>query len=569
MSILAKNTVVANENLVGIAIYYSVLKDIKTANGMIKKEVLNIKDLLDYLSNFDISKIKKDQTKDILRKIRIRPVEIVKEDLIWESFIVANDDTYWRPYQIISDTSIEIQIECCNTLSADNTTCYATYDPNMIKKTFTIRRATGPQDIKLLLKLPQYSILEGTNETLDCNDITKTCTIKEVYHGTSYIMDDLAENAPYNYFGNWFTLGRDAYGNKGGESLAYMADQSNQNIMRSLLYEYKIKTPTKILYFNENNQIDYIFAHMMFFDCSVGSIDMTNRFKPVLLNADKTVKIPITDTDTDVNCFIFKDTNTIRQATDGMILKYNYTVKKNLLDITKEEPEFTIGYWSVIKSELTDDGDKGLAGKLCKYYNSKDNSVPLRLQISGWVVNNIFYLMACNPKEILENVGVYIKIFPNGVTGNPVVQEKLLKYFKLYLDKLIINPIRNEQINFEDYIFVPKDNYNIFRDKIKSMKQEYESFLKTKVSYNRRFKFLDFLFGRKYNDTFKIKNTLYDAYVNELSLKLNEPGDEIRLENHKKLTDPNIFLIGGSYYKKYLKYKSKYINLKNTFNLKN
>ena len=274
---------------VGFVFYENVLTDINmelTTASIAPKTILNIDNLMYYLSILDLKYIKKYETKQFLKKIRINPSDIIVEDLVWESFIVSgnlkiNNLQYWRPYNIISKTSDEITVECCETISSDKNTCYSNYDIRMIKKKFVIKK--NSTEI-LLLKFPIYSLKYDSNETLNCSDSTKMCKVKYVYHGTPYKMIESAEYAPYNYYGNWFTLGKDRNKNKGGESVAYMSDQSNLTVMTSFLYEYKLKKNINALYFKDNNEIDYLFAHMMYFDVSVGIVDPNDRIIKIILD---------------------------------------------------------------------------------------------------------------------------------------------------------------------------------------------------------------------------------------------------------------------------------------------
>jgi hypothetical protein len=528
MSNLTKETFLKKNEIVGIIMYNRVLTELKKDILYNDIQILNMKHLLYYLSVFDINLVDNYQTKEIISKIRVNPSNIELGDLSWESFIVANDSTYWRPYQIVSQQTepSTITVECCQTLSTDNNIIYSEYVPTMIKKSFTIRKS-GEQEIKMLLRLPYYTLDKGTNNALYCNG--NKCTVSKIFHGTGYIFPDDAENAPYNYYGNWFTLGINN-NEKGGESTIYM---SNQDTGAGYLYEYEIKKLIKVLYFKENEQIDYLFAHMMYFETSIGIVDNAN-IKAYLKLDDSTNYIIPTNNDT-INSFIFKDTYTIRDPIEG-IEKYNYTIKKNLLNTSLPEPPFTNGYWSVIKAESFGDGDKGLAGKICNYSNSNDQTVPLRLNIKGWILHNFFFLMSCNPQEILRNLGVYIKLKPSLISGNPTINESFDRIIELYKNVLLGDGIVLENILYENYIFVPKNKYEIFRKKLKTLSEEFKKNTELKP--------------------------LYDDYIKKI-LDIFAASDEAkRLELHKKIITPDRFLIGGNYYQKYLKYKSKYLKLK-------
>lgn len=528
MTTFNKEHYLKKSGLVGVIMYKRIFTDLKQEKIYEDKQVLNMKDLLYYLSSFNITRVSHYKTKEILRKIRKEPYDIQLEDLTWESFIVAKNNTYWRPYQILSSDSTTITVECCQTLSSDNNILYSEYDSTMEKKTFTIRKTRDSEgEVKMLLKLPHYVIKKGSNSELTCNESLKECRVSKVYHGTSYKMLDLAEYAPYNYYGNWFILG-ESNGNKGGESLCYM---SSETIATSYLYEYEISGSAKILYFKEKEEIDYLFAHMMYFECSTGIINNTIQAATLLFKDSNNI-IP-TNNDS-INSFIFKDTYTIRNISNADIDKYDYTKTKNLLTPTLPNPNFTNGYWAVIKSESAGDGDKGLAAKLCNYSNSNDKTIPLRLNINGWIVENLLFLMTCDPRKILKNLGVYIKLKPC-MSGNPGIQESLDKIIKLYTDKLLDNDIKLESILFEDYIYVPKNKFETFRQKLRLVMDEYKKSQEPKL--------------------------LYDDYTHKISENMSD--NKQRLEFHKKIPDPSRFLVGGDpYYHKYLKYKQKYLKLK-------
>lgn len=535
---ISKANLLKQPGLVGVTFYEKILNNInleKVDNKLKPLEVLDIQNLIYYLAKLDLKYIKDSTTKRIIQTMRIEPKDIKANDLVWESFVITKDMKCWRPYKLITSTLSEIIIQCHDTINITEQICYAMYDSKRPIKEIKINK--NPLcEVLCLLKLPLYNLeYDDTADQLEC--INSICKVNKVYHGTAYTMKEAAEYAPYNYYGNWFTLGLDDNYNKGGESLAYMSDQSKQNVMTSYLYEYKLKKSTNVLYFPENNQIDYLFAHMMYFDTSIAIVDETSSKLRIKLDSS-TNKPFIPTNNTTINSIIFCDTHTMRQPIDAMILKYNYTINKNLLDTSLPEPNFTKGYWSVIKSELTDDGDKGLAGILCDYNNSSYLTTSPRLKVDGWVVKNIYYLMSCDPKSILENLGVYVKIKPPLMTGNPAVGDKFDKIIDEYKKILMTDPdIIIESINFEDYIYVPKTKYDIFRNNIKKLN---EDLVKNYIKYNR----------------------YYREYYDELSKNMSDPNEKTRLDTHKKIIEPNRFIIGGKYYKKYMKYKAKYLALK-------
>jgi len=518
---------------VGIVFYYSILSDLKKEKSL---NVLKISDVFDYLSHFKIDNISDIQTRKTIRKMRIESENIRIEHLVWESFIVTTDKKYWRPYSYEIRSDKKLILKMYNTLSFDGLVSYASLDPQGTMRDIEITIGENNSMILCLLALPTVTLEHGPNESLYCTQ--DTCKVKHVYHGTPYRMLDDAENAPYNFFGNWFTLGLNQ-GIEGGESLTYTSDQSNQTVASSYLYKYKIKKPIKVLYFEENNQIDYLFIHMMYFNTSIKVIDNTQRFLPV------TSTQPTVDT---INTIAFEDSYTIRQVTDGMILKYNYTQTKNLLDKSLTEPNFTKNYWSTIKSELTDDGDKGVAAVLCDYYNKIDKTIPLRLQIHGWVVQNIFYLMSCNPKDILENIGVFV-LFPSQLS--PSLEAKYNLTLDKYVEVLIGDDteIIRTTIGFGNTaIYVPKHKYELYRRNLNILKKDMKPTI------------WNVFFGKKYSKKY---DPLITSYKNDVKEKYKEESDANRLIYHENAVEPDTYLVGGEYYKKYIEYKSKYLNLKN------
>ena len=102
---ISKQALIQKPGYVGLVFYEHVLNNINDElkdSKKIIKTILNIDDLMYYLSLLDLKYIKKYETKQFLKKLRIKPSDIKSSDLVWESFIVTgnlktNNLQYWRP----------------------------------------------------------------------------------------------------------------------------------------------------------------------------------------------------------------------------------------------------------------------------------------------------------------------------------------------------------------------------------------------------------------------------------------------------------------------------------------
>lgn len=168
-------------------------------------------------------------------------------------------------------------------------------------------------------------------------------------------------------------------------------------------------------------------------------------------------------------CIAYYENNTVRDK-QNLIGKYNYTIMKNNLDPTNPIiPNFNPGIWDVIRSETADDGDKALAAKFCTNFNQTKD--PLHLNLAGWLVKQIFYFMFCNPKDVLENTGVYILLKDENF-GNPTVKTEILDILlKKLKDLKSANPDLFDIVTIASQtktLYVKKDKYQEFNTKIAS-----------------------------------------------------------------------------------------------------
>jgi len=366
-----------------------------------------------------------------------------------------------------------------------------------------------------------------TKRFLECNG--KICEIKRINHGTSFRQKLEAEYAPYNLYGNWFTgLNKNVFDDNkkahssltdddielmtlAGESLAYTTEFTTLGQIPSspgFFYEYKVKNPVNLLNMNESAGIEYMILIFMFFDIQLRNYDGTT---PIIIEQKLTLDR------TKQYCIAYYENNTVRDSTNK-IGKYNYTIMKNNLDLKNSTiPAFNTGIWDVIRSETADDGDKALAAKFCTNFNQiKDD---LHLNLAGWLVKQIFYFMFCNPKEILENTGVYI-LLRDETFGKDILNILLKKLEDLKTknqDLFDIVTIAQETKT----LHIKRNKYEEFNKKIASkfsqlkidVHTEYESSVKTNLP------------------------TKIDQEINNILLSLIDKIIEKIKNNHNKFTD--------------------------------
>jgi hypothetical protein len=483
------------------------------------------------------------------------------ENIIGIDFDDADGWKFYRLQKVIKthDSNI-IELNLINTLNEDNTICYA--NPSETNVTKITLDKINKYKYKIVVLGIDCRILkhDANSYSLTCDD--KNCNIRDVFHGTAYSMNENTEYAPYNYYGNWFTLGinelsDDDEKNFGGESIAYMGDQSQQTISSQYLYHYKLKTNIDLLYFPENNHMDYLLAHMMFFDTCCSSIKEfeTNGRTFLDIRRDNNGNI-IPASQKEISSVIFKDNFTIRSGQTKMIEKYNYTLTKNLLNIHENPPNFTTSNWAVIKSELMDDGDKGLAGVVCNAYNNfKKTGTKVRhnsLIIHGWCVKNIMYLMSCDPKEILENTGIYI-FLPRASPANKSSELNFNETFdKLFTEVLTTIPgIRRTIVSGLAALYVPSTQYD-----------EYKKMITQLITNNNKYKTIskdiyDFIMSNNYTDI----NKIVQAY--NFIDQINKASDRSEYVSQLNKMDPKILQIGGI--NKYSSVKRLYVLNKHNY----
>ncbi len=431
------------------------------------KPDINAIDILKYISNKELYQIK---GKTSWSK------EFNFTDIKYEHIVCVNDKFY-RKIKDIPDNSIELKE------IVENNKIWYNFDKVNTMPSLIINCIDRARDI---------IVLGCKTTTKNTNDL--------ITHGTGYRQLRDASYAPYNFYGNWFVYFDNAnnmtdgsnpnsdvddFNNSiFGESMAYLSDDNT-----NYFYTYNLNNEYKFFKLNEEKSIKnitYLLIYIMYFDIAIGSY------------LNKTISEEF-NTYTD-KIILFCDNYTIRN--NGMIEKYNYTIYKNNLDLTKPSVPFNSSNWTVIRG--TDgDGDKPIAAKLCDT-NSMDNT---HLKIAGWYLEFQNHLMLCNPKNFLINKNVYIFLPNNKKTKyfledlikkfkieNNITDEKLICYKNLFFDKLII------RINNRYY-----DEFNRhFGNNIKNLKPEIQNVIETK-----RKPFID-------NCINTIVNKIYDVYVDNI-----------------------------------------------------
>jgi hypothetical protein len=295
------------------------------------------------------------------------------------------------------------------------------------------------------------------------NDKDKTISVKYVYHGTSYPYGYI--NAPYNFYGNWFTLGLDEESEQNNFAIPFESSAYGISNAPFLIYKYKIKNEMLVFHFNNEYEIEKYFSLFILY------------FKIKFCNNNNILSIK------------YYDTHTIR-GTANNIEKYNYTQYKNLINLNNQQIPFSTE-WQIIKLPSSGDGDKSLAGKICDLYNSDVNHQTNK--VSGWVIGGLLHLQNCNPLNNLELVGYYLKL-------------EEFKKIKRYKHEYFTD------FNFEmdadrrdclDFIYVEKNSKNIFIEQCTNFLLNFnviKNLINNELFYNKYKKYI--------NDCKKITNNV-------------------------------------------------------------
>jgi hypothetical protein len=225
----------------------------------------------------------------------------------------------------------------------------------------------------------------------------KICNVKYVYHGTSYPFPAESAGNPYNFYGNWYSLGLDLEAIDLNIEIPTESSSYRQYDKPFVIYRYRIKKPMNLLYLDNEESNAYILAHIQHFEVKSNG-----------------------------SSWQIKDDFTIRSDT-GSIEKYNYKRYKNLLDRSKTPPDFTPGYYDM-KTASSGDGDKSLASKLCSTINETMSD-----KLNGWIIRNLAHLMSCNYQDYLELDGCYLfirdedthkELIQKMITINPLLKSR-------------------------------------------------------------------------------------------------------------------------------------------------
>jgi len=334
------------------------------------------------------------------------------------------------------------------------------YDNTDLFPRFSLELNTINQKNICILSIPIITIKNSANIFLKCSTIE--CSASDIFHGTAYQFPD---KTPYNFYGNWFTFGikESLYSqniretndislsinkSKAGESATYITDQSNLSLKSpGYIYNYNLKKPSQFFLLRHSVGIEYLLIHLMYFDVTISQYkDGMN--KDIILKSDGTCINPEAGKN---NSIVFKNNFAVRNK-NNQIDKYNYTLYKNLLNLSQPIPPFSSS-WNMIQSETADDADKPLAAKLCNIASMSGNNV----EITGWIVQELTYFMSCNPPDILNFKGIYINV--DDIFSNKMYDKNLLSKIKPILLALLHKhniPIVN--ISSIEAIYITKEN---------------------------------------------------------------------------------------------------------------
>ena len=451
---------------------YNIIKD------SLKKSIININDIYCYIventyhgTNDSIKGrgIIYDSPSDI--NIMYKKFDEVKDNnfynmIKYQHLICIKNKGGYQIYRKISydktsNTIILIDIINNNISHYDNTDTFHRISIILDKDT---------QKNICILSIPIITMKNSDNIFMKCSQID--CSASDIFHGTSY---QFPNKTPYNLYGNWFTFGiKESIYNqnmsdtndralsinksKAGESVSYIGDQNNLLLESpGYIYNYNLKKESQVFLFRHSVGIEYLLIHLMYFDVTISQYTDTLN-KDIILKTDGNCINPEVGKN---NSIVFKNNFTVRNK-KNQISKYNYTLYKNLINLSQPIPPFS-NSWNIILSETGDDGDKPLAGKLCDIANSKmiDNNI----NITGWLVQELTYLMSCNPSDILDFKGIYINI--NNIFDNMIYDKQLLSYIKNILIELLkTHNFSIVNISSIEAIYITKENianYLIFQ----------------------------------------------------------------------------------------------------------
>lgn len=386
----------------------------------------------------------------------------------------------------------------------------------------------------IIIGVPIYEFKSGDNLFLRCNILNKKCEVKNVYSGSDYIFPIASKYTPYNYYGNWLTIGINQSSfndnmtlgftneeattrSEGGESTSYFV----KNNSPGYIYKYKIEEPVNCLYFDEEDNFSYLLAHLMYFNCKI-----------------------------DIGSILYKDNYTVRDARKN-IDKYNYTQYKNNLQPDKPIPPFAPMDWYILKNASSGDGDKSLAAKMCS--REKNNE---HLNVDGWIIKDLLHLMSCVPSSFLELEEILIIISPD---VHPLIKDEiegiLIKYFELYKFKISTIAGDNKCIRIDP---TKIDLHNRALDEISRDR---------KLTKDKE-KIIDYvysIYGKQLHECCKRQNAsklaCVDEFIKDIDIRKGIIEKYLNM-NFFKITPPQ--MTGGNYYKEYKTYKKKYMELKRT-----
>ena len=270
----------------------------------------------------------------------------------------------------------------------------------------------------------QTAIFMGnsTAENVSCNGPIIICEAGKLFHGTDYALPIKSSVMPYNYFGNWYTPGLSPYDKViPGESTLYMINDYAR------MYQYAIKTGKimNLFYFDENiynNDDDSKNLNYVF--AFIAYFDIKLEYNRNGLQ-------------------ILFDNKYAALESNGTYGKYDYTRFKNLINNNGNRTPFTSNSYNVINPPSNGDGDKPLAAKICETTN---NGTKNDLKIDGWIFKSMNHFLNCRINS-LENVGAWLP-YKDDTSHVKKIIDSIIP-----IDQQIAEPYGNK------YIFLPKSRY--------------------------------------------------------------------------------------------------------------
>ena len=170
-------------------------------------------------------------------KNKVNIVEINYSILI-KNYIIKNEDKFYRIKSISGDN-----VELYEIAKSDTIIYYDFIDESKTPIKFISLDVLKKQTV---IGVNIYTLKSNDDsEIVNCNNTTKICQVKNLFHSTNYQQNKNSSYNPYNYYGNWYSLGIDI---KCVPLPQESASYTNYEMPIQYIYVYTIKQPIKLLF---------------------------------------------------------------------------------------------------------------------------------------------------------------------------------------------------------------------------------------------------------------------------------------------------------------------------------